>query len=320
MLYHGEMRLQEQLSILQRVTPVMTAIQWQTQPDGMVHAQNKAAVAGALKELTRLPYFAKFAHELLSHHTFETKAPTIVLSREAHAKWAATQSVLAMVLPPLQGVMRTAVAATGEHSIAVRLPQMTSLADVSSAISDLERVLSPIVESKKAEAKIEVEGFDSGSMWLVIAIGSAVGLAIIRGICKAAKEVMSLELEAERNRLSLKRMGVEGSVLDAIHEQVQKTRRAQLKELAEAIERQDFDEHPDNERIARIELSIDLLAKLNKSGGEIRPAIEPIKADSAKDNYPDIQALLKANRREIEAMQAKLLGPAVVSIATESKG
>lgn len=311
------MRLQQQLAIVERALPVLANMAWENAPNGLTTG-NKSAVAGALKELTLLPYFVQLIGPLLTFHTFAVDGDQIFLDHASHHEWNTSYIQILTRLQIMKEALSFALPKTEEHSIAVRLPETASLDEISKMVVDIDQILRPLVEAPRAKVDIRVRGFDTGSMWILVALGSAAAVCIVRNLCKAAKEVLSLELEAERNRLSLKRMSVEQSILDTIQAQVDKTRRAQIRELAEAIDLQDFDEKPENERIARIDRSIDLLVKLNQKGGEIRQAIEPVRADH-EEQYPDIKGLLEQKRKELEILEDKLLGPVTKSVDGTSK-
>jgi hypothetical protein len=303
------MRLQEQLAIIRRALPLLgVKVEW-LKPDNLLHAKGKAVIAHALRTLGKLPYFEKEVGVLLAFHTFSVDDEEIVLDSGSHAVWQSTFPLIGVRLRLLHQSLELAVAGADQHSIAVRLPDTTSLEGISTAISDVEQILRPVLEAKGAGTTISVRGFDTGSMWVVIALGSAAALIFVRNICNAAKEILAVVLEVGRSGLSLKRMGVEAALLEAIQGQLEEKRPVMVRKLAEKIEKQEFGEVQDNERIGRIGRSIDLLAKLYQKGAEIRPAIESVKEEPEGEQYPNVGKLLEKYKAAIENLETKLLGP-----------
>lgn len=310
MLRCRPMRLQQQLTIIKRAIPVLGNIAWQAIPNAHTTG-NKTAVHRVLTELSALPYFAKTVGPMLMFHSFAVGGDDLVLDGQSYAQWNKQFGQLLPALVMMDQALALAVPQADTKTVSIRLPVTTSLTDVSKTVSDLEEILRPILEASDTETKISVQGFDTGSMWVVIALGSAAGLTIVNNICKAASKILALILDAKRTLLGMKRMGVEGAILEAVQIRAVVHQQEAMRALAEDINQQDFPDKLDldHERAGRINRSIELLTKLNELGGEVRPAIEPISPTPKDEGFPDIAQMLDASKKELATSEQKLLSP-----------
>jgi hypothetical protein len=201
------MRLQQQLTIIKRALPVLGAVEWLAAPQGHTSG-NKPAVRGVLTELLALPYFIKVVRPMLTFHTFAVGGDNIVLDNQSYAQWNKHFGQLLAGLTMMAEALKLAVPQADANTVSIRLPGTTSLADVSDTVSDVEEILRPILDASDTETKISVQGFDTGSMWMVVALGSAAGLTIVTNLCLAASKILAFMLDAKRTLLGMQRIGI----------------------------------------------------------------------------------------------------------------
>jgi hypothetical protein len=303
------MRLQQQLAIIKRAIPILRAIKWQQVPNSNT-AASKPAVASVLTELSTLPYFREYSVPMQMFHTFAVGGNDIVLDATSYNQWSGHHGHLLAGLAMMEEALKLAVPQADATTISIRLPGTTSLTRLSEIASELEKILLPVIDAKDDTTQVSVRGFDTGSMWVVIFLGSVFGLGIVNNLCQAASRILALRLEFKRSQLTLKQMVIEDTMLGALELRAQKHQQDEMRALATAIEKETFP-NQDNERVGRIEHSIELLAKLNELGGEIRPAIEPVTPAKKGEGFPDIRGMLEASKKELSAAAAEnLLGPA----------
>ena len=301
------MRLQQQLTIINRAIPVLGAIKWAQAPNVNTAAGDKLAVQSVLNELSALPYFRQLVRPMLTFHTFAVGGDDIVLDGTSYGQWSHHHSQLARGLVMMQEALQIAVPQADANMVSIRLPETTSLVEIARTAAKLEHILRPILEAE-GETRISVQGFDTGSMWIVIALGQ-VGRSIVNAICQAAQQILGLALDAKRTLLSMERMGAEQAILEQVKAYAKGNQTKQTRKLAENIDKQKFQATQDHERVRRIERSIELLAKLNELGGEVRPTLEPLTPPPENEGFPDIAQMLDASRKELATAEQKLLPP-----------
>lgn len=247
--------------------------------------------------------------ELLRFHTFAAGGDQIVLDPNSQADFAQKFSNLLIRLSMMEQALKASVPRADENSISIRLPAVKSLAELSKLAAEVDEILRPILELEDKESHVQVSGFDTGSMWILVSLGSRIALYVVRNICQAARTILELSLELKRAQISVKRLNVEAKILATIEAEADRTRREQIREAAEKIDSQDFASSTARDRIGRIERSIDLLAQINEKGGEIQPALEELQGASDEEKFPDIGKLLKERLQTLAPSQGRLLGP-----------
>ena len=153
------------------------------------------------------------------------------------------------------------------HSIGVKLPPRLDLKQTADTILDLNKLLQQALVNDDTDGTITLQGFDRGSEWLEIGLGSATALAFFSQMVQFYFCVKEKDIEIEGKREVVRTMGLGNDLLEKINESLTQSfdtyREQELNKLL----------GDENERNERIKLSVNLLETLMDKGLQILPSL-----------------------------------------------
>lgn len=90
-----------------------------------------------------------------------------------------------------------------DHTIAVLLPSTPNLSEVGDLVCRIGKMLEQAVSNEHVNGNVRSEGFDRGSSWIYIALGSLGALKLVKGIVKLLYDIERYRLDLERQRQGL---------------------------------------------------------------------------------------------------------------------
>ncbi len=174
---------------------------------------------------------------------------------------------------------------TKQDSVIIKLPETKTFDELSKVATDFKKgVEIPILDSAVGEVNIMTA--ESGSIWLLVYVGSAINL--VAAICWSAAVLRRKFAEAKlfeqhARTLTLKNDSLE-NLIDSQKQQLQNILQAE----AESIANKHYTEH-NNENVERLKLSISTISELIEKGAMILPA-EKSNPDTNK-LFPDYNHL-----------------------------
>jgi len=192
-----------------------------------------------------------------------------------------------------------------ENSLNVKLPDYSDLKDISEFFRDIDFIFRSTITSDLVEGKVEVVKFESGSMWVGIALGSQAAVTFIGNISKKAlviqeqyyknqmvkKEIEKLDLLNNQNSGNVDTLKI---ISDAMEKQLELiiTQNTKMVIEEEGIE-------VSNEKLRALERSLGLMAKLYNDGMKITPSLNA--GASVKEEFPSEPSLI--DTKEIKLLK-----------------
>jgi hypothetical protein len=175
-------------------------------------------------------------------------------------------SALKELLPSVVGEMDNGL------SIAVKLPEPADLQDLTGVLEDLEQAITQVVVNPTIEGQVKVSGWEKGSYWIDIYLGSAAAVYLIGGLAWSAAVVFKKIQEGRIFMQYVRGLETKDRMLENF-EAAQGEFVARLIDLeARGVEDRNFKEH-DNERVERLKNTIRTFSDLMQRGAEIHPAL-----------------------------------------------
>ncbi|MGN8065681.1 hypothetical protein ACTCUF_03975 [Lactococcus lactis] len=177
-----------------------------------------------------------------------------------------------------------------ENSITIGLPEYTQFQSVSYATTELTKALSIISGIENYRSEINIQNFDSGSLWLEVCVAGSATVGFIGFIVKTAFSLVSQYRGLQMQKLSLKSMDDEVSEKNKLYKGLEDIYKYQVRQTLENALTNENKEI-DSEDLNKLSKAVELIVPLLEQGATFAPA-------SAQN--PDIKAEFPA----IEAMKA----------------
>lgn len=159
-----------------------------------------------------------------------------------------------------------------ETTINIKLPNVLSLDQLANTTESLEKSLSYITYLYGGDP-IKVQQLDHGSLWVIISVCS---IQIVKALGKAisfAYDIAERHVNLQKSKEDLRLSRVKGDMIEAFAEMQKIAITNHIHDAAKEINKDLKKEEKDNERIAKLELSIRKLTDLIVTGTEFYPAL-----------------------------------------------
>ena len=191
----------------------------------------------------------------------------IVVSPSIHNIFHDTLTRLRQKATVLLGVLNEFIGEQDPNSIGVKLPPGLDLEQTAETIRDLNKLLQQALVNPDTDGTITLQGFDRGSEWLEIGLGSATALGFFSQMVQFYYRVKEKGVELEKKREYARTWKLGNDLLEGINKSLTRdfeTYREQ--ELNGLLGK-------NNEQNERIKLSLDLLKTLMDKGLQIQPSL-----------------------------------------------
>jgi hypothetical protein len=121
------------------------------------------------------------------------------------------------------------------ESIDVKLPEFKTLSEASKFFNDLNKALEIAVVNKDINGKVELQNFESGSLWVSIYLGTSTAVSLIGSLVKTALNLKGKYYETEKLKSAARSMDVvldmQEKLLEAIDKELENAYKTQATEL-----------------------------------------------------------------------------------------
>jgi hypothetical protein len=107
-------------------------------------------------------------------------------------------------------------------TINIKLPTARNLDDVAKTLSNLNLALEQSLVNTFVNGQVQLIGFDRGSNWLEIGLGSIVALQFLGGMVRLIYESRNKEIELEAKREMIRHLKLQNEVKEKVFEAVNK--------------------------------------------------------------------------------------------------
>ena len=165
------------------------------------------------------------------------------------------------------GVLNEFIGEQDPHSIGVELPPRLDLEQTADTIRDLNMLLQQALVNPDTNGTITLQGFDRGSEWLEIGLGSITALTRFSQMVQSYFRVKEKGIEIEKQREQARTMRLGNDLMEGVNKSLTRD--------FETYRERELDNFlgENNEQNERIKLSLDLLKTLMDKGAQIQPSL-----------------------------------------------
>lgn len=245
-------------------------------------AKNLISLRDAINSISNIPFIQNQINALKSTPLFENYKDEDLFTFSQNKLIAENVDVLKIGLTFLLNYYY-ASNKFSDDVIHIKLPEVNSFEDLNKLSNDLKRAIELPVNESNTGGRVNIETAESGSIWLVVSLGSIAAVNLVAGICWAAAVIKKKNAEAKIFEAHAKTLDLKNEAIELLVN----AQKAQLENIlsaeAEAVASKHFD-HSDPETINRLKLSISTIANLIERGTKILPNAEK---DEIKNLFPD---------------------------------
>lgn len=171
----------------------------------------------------------------------------------------------------------------------IRLPDSS---DFRTAVDDQQKILKALEQVFLAEpfnSTIRLVGWENGSLWLVIALGSALAVEFLGRIVWSAAVVRKKKIEGDLLVEQTRKVGVEADFLEHLSQRTVKAAEDLLTQETKALRNHIAGARDDPEAGQRLKETIKVFADLISRGAQVEPAL--MEPERAKEVFPDFKTL-----------------------------
>lgn len=257
---------------------------------------NLFAFKKSVEQLADIPGLAAFVQNIHNNPLYNQNVDAVSTAPQVIAQLTRSADELRSAAIGIREFLATSYQSERPESVVASIPANQDLAAVTQTLQDLDKALRQFVSEGDLNGRLEIEKWESGSLVVIIFLGtmSAVG-AVARALKAAAivyQEIQKGRAMAQRVEM-LKQHVKREQMTNDLGEVISDAEKLLIKDILDresrAVEREVFNQ-PDNERVERIKRTVRLLAQLFEKGTTIAPSGRMPKDE--QDKFPDVNHLL----------------------------
>ena len=235
------------------------------------------------------PMFTKHFDELFKHELLRRAEDSLVVNENASRAFVSVMSRFITAVKQTLTLLLEMAETVDELCVRIRLPDSV---DFSSAVGDQQTILKALEQVLLAEpfnAKIRLVGWENGSHWLTLSLGTILAVECLGRMMWAAAVIRKKKIEGDILLEQTRKIGVEGDFLKHLQEKTNKAADDLLSMETKALRDHYAGERVDHEAAARLKETIRTFADLFSRGAQVVPAL--MKPEQADQLFPDFKTL-----------------------------
>jgi hypothetical protein len=238
-------------------------------------------------KLAEAPELAATLEPILQSKIFETDRDSFLLSDsdQLSSKFYRLQ----ILILGLREALQFHAATSSPESVVIKIPDPNDFADALKSAEQFHSAINQVIANEKINGSIKLVGWEIGSFWIYLALGSPAAVALIGSIAWSAAVVRKKILEGSILKKQVEAMEIKNEALDAVREGVDKQIDLLLKAEAKAIYDRYFGTTDDPEQLQRLQYGIKTFSELLAKGAEVHPSLQA--PESVANLFPDVKKL-----------------------------
>ncbi len=236
--------------------------------------------------LAQAPELRSALEPILTSSIFGTDRDEFITAKADELQSAVYR--LQLLILGLREVLRQHAAPPSAESIVIKLPDPNDLADALHSTEQFRIAIEQIVTNDAIRGHIKLVGWETGSFWLYLALGTPAAVALIGSVAWSAAVIRKKILEGSILKKQVEAMEIKNDALTAVAEGVEREVQMLVESEANAIFNMYFT-GDDPELIQRLQFSIKSFSELLAKGAEVHPSLQA--PEHVSNLFPDPKKL-----------------------------
>jgi hypothetical protein len=253
-----------------------------------------------LPRLAEAPELESFVTPLINSAIFGTNRDSFYVSADERSRIQNAVTRLHLTILGLREALKVHAPPADAESIVIKLPDPSDFTDALSVLDQIRTSIEQIVVNPTIEGHTKLVGWEIGSFWIYLNVGTEIAVRLVGSVVWAAAVVRRKVLEGNALETKMRGLDLESKALDALLAGIKKDIEVLLDSEAIATYKKHFGPDQDNEQVGRIKFAIRSFSELIARGAEIHPSLNA--PPEAKEIFPDIAKLgtISSQIRQIE--------------------
>ncbi|PIF71160.1 hypothetical protein [Flavobacterium sp. 2] len=158
-----------------------------------------------------------------------------------------------------------------QHGLYIKLPEIVNFEDLTKVANDLKKAVEIPINDQQNGGYVQIQSAESGSIWLVISVGTISAVNLIAGICWAAAVLRKKKAEAKIFEEHARTLELKNELMKDLADAQKQQYKNILQAEAEEIAKNNYDNNSP-EVIERLKLSLTTVSDLIDRGTQILPS------------------------------------------------
>ncbi|MHB9072902.1 MAG: hypothetical protein ACYC6G_05205 [Desulfobaccales bacterium] len=258
-----------------------------------INLQGFKAGIGAAKIIQKLGVLQRETMALFDIKEIANSAlDDIVVPKKIGTQFISAMHTLRSHADILCNTLKEFLGSEEENSISVKLPETNDIDDIAKIMAKLQQALDQALVNPFVKGQVKLIGFDRGSNWLEIGVGSMLAIQFLAGMIRLIYESRNKEIELEAKREMVRHLKIQNDVKEKVSEAINiELEEYYAQSLDNLLSVAEMNE-PEPEYAKRLGHSIRLLSELISKGLEVHPSL--IVSKETSDKFPDPKILADA--------------------------
>lgn len=270
------MRLRDINKLLDETVPIIQNMSIRNEAGSLV-VSNFVAAFEAIKRLENIEFLTEEISVFKSMPELYNNISSEDFFRIGSKQYEALREAVNNVVEKRKLVTRLTNQSLGEeseNSINVKLPNYDELDKIIKFFQDLNNIFTMTIMDERVGGKVEVEAFESGSLWITISVGTTAALTLLSQIVNAALKLKNNHYETEKVKMHTQAIGVSVDFMKHLEAQISEQANLLTASYAkEILESNEDIKNSNKEYVGRLEQSLKTMSRLLFEGAEIHKTL-----------------------------------------------
>jgi hypothetical protein len=179
-----------------------------------------------------------------------------------------------------------------QEIVSFRLPDSIQLDELTLLVDDLKKILEQSFVNEYINGKIDFQGFDRGSYWIEIGLGSLVAVGILGEMTRFIQDLLDFQQKHRAREIMIQELDLQVEVRQSFSEALKKELDLFTSQGTQSLLRQAGIPENDHEINKRFEYSIGKLSQWMERGLEVHPSLTA--PPETQRLFPDAERILES--------------------------
>lgn len=267
------MRFREQLAIInENIDNLIVEVeQSQTLGVNYTHVTNTKSLAQAIQNVAAIGFLENEIQSFIALGSSINPISNYQMGKDDTITFTALVEQIKLKTEAVKFSIELSLPKQSENSITIGLPDYTQFKSVEEATTQLNKSLTIICGIENYRSDIQIQNFDSGSLWLEIVVAAPTVVGFIGFVIKTAFSVVAYYRTTQSQKISLKSMETETSAKEKLYEGLDELFQYQVRQTIEnAVNNEN--KQIDPEDLSKLAKAVELLVPLLEQGATFAPA------------------------------------------------
>jgi hypothetical protein len=248
----------------------------------------------AVRQIEKTGVLKQEVQQILSSDISLTSSDSLVVDGTTCHSFSNSIKILRERSNALFHALRDLMQDDFQEIVSFRLPESIQLDELTDLLQDLKRSLEQSLVNQYVNGEISLQGFDRGTAWIEIGLGSMLAVQVLGGMVKLIHDILEMRKKHEIHERTLQDLDLQLDLKTQVVETSKKQLDSFVSQEVNHLIREVGAQEDNHELGERFKYTIETLSKWMDRGLEVHPSLT---------STPETQRLFPDAERILEAMK-----------------